>query len=91
MREYGFEGHQGLGAPLPIHRAVHFEILAVTYHQSLRGKNLLAFDGVNDGKVAFCGDDHQYEDRGCVGQTVHELVHLAQGVTQNPAVTLLVS
>ena len=52
-----------------------------TYHNSPRGKDLLAFDGVNDGKVALCGDHHQDKDGRRVGQTVHEQVHLAQGVT----------
>jgi len=66
-------------------KAALFEISTATYHQSPWGKDLLAFDGVNDGKVALCRYYHQDEDRGCVRQTVNELVHLAQGVTQNPA------
>jgi hypothetical protein len=58
-----------------------FDISTATYHQSPWSKDLLAFDGVNDGKVALCRYHHQDEDGGCVRQTVHELVHLAQGVT----------
>jgi hypothetical protein len=57
------------------------EISSATYHQSPWGKDLLAFDGVNDSKVALCRYHHQDEDGGCIRQTVHELVHLAEGVT----------
>lgn len=58
-----------------------------THPEPCRSKYLLAGDRVYDGEVSLGADHHQNEDGGRVREGVHELIHLAQEITQHPSAT----
>lgn len=56
-----------------------------TYSEPGRCQNLLARNGIDDGKISLHANNHQNENRCGVTQRMYELVHFAHKLTKHPA------
>lgn len=56
-----------------------------TYSEPGWCQNLLARNGIDDGKISLHANNHQNENRCGVTQRMYELVHFAHKLTKHPA------